>query len=36
MKKLLAFLKKETVLTAAWVLALGSIVLVPPDGGYRD
>lgn len=36
MKKLLAFLKKETVLTAAWVLALGSMVLVPPDGGYRD
>ena len=36
MKRILAYLKKETVLTVAWVLALASIVLVPPDGDYRD
>ena len=36
MKKILAYLKRETVLTVAWVLALASIVLVPPDGDYRD
>ena len=36
MKRALAFLKRETVLTVAWVLALVSMVLVPPDGGYRD
>ena len=36
MKRALAFLKRETVLTVAWVLALVSMVLVPPDSGYRD
>ena len=36
MKTILGFLKRETVLTVAWVLALASMVLVPPDGGYRN
>jgi len=36
MGKVLRFLKQETVLTVAWVLALASVALVPPDGGYRD
>ena len=34
MKKVLNFVKQETVLSVAWVLALVSMVLVPPDGGY--
>ena len=34
MQKALKFLKSETVLTAAWALALASMVLVPPDSGY--
>ena len=36
MKAVLHFLKQETVLTAAWALALISMVLVPPDGGYLN
>ena len=39
MQKVFKFLKSETVLTAAWALALASMVLVPPDssyGGYID
>ena len=34
MEKLLAWLKKEIVLTIAWVLAAATAFLVPPDGGY--
>ena len=36
MKHILNFLKNETVLAAAWVLALVTMFLVPPDGGYLD
>ena len=36
MKNIWNFLKSETVLAAAWVLALVTMVLVPPDGGYLD
>lgn len=36
MKAVVHFLKQETVLTAAWVLALVSMVLEPPDGGYLN
>lgn len=32
--KLISFLKNETVLCAAWALALVSMLLVPPDGAY--
>ena len=34
MKKVLEFLKKETVLSIAWLLALLSMLPVPPDGAY--
>ncbi|MBQ1750105.1 MAG: anion permease [Lachnospiraceae bacterium] len=34
MKKILFFMKRETVLTVAFVLALVSMFLVPPDRGY--
>lgn len=34
--KILHFLKEEVVLTAAWVLALLSMLFVPPDIGYID
>lgn len=34
MKKILTFLKKEIVLTAAWVLALCSMLIVPPQAAY--
>lgn len=34
MTKLKEFAKRETVLTAAWGLALGSMALVPPDKHY--
>ena len=36
MKRVLNILKNETVLAAAWVLALVTMFLVPPDGGYLD
>ena len=36
MKHILNFLKNETVLAAAWVLALVTMLLVPPDGGYLN
>jgi len=36
MKAMVNFFKRETVLTVAWALALVSMILVPPDGGYRD
>ena len=28
------FIKRETVLVVAWVLAVVSMFFVPPDGGY--
>lgn len=34
MKIILAWLKKELVLTIAWVLAIVTAFLVPPDGEY--
>ncbi len=34
MKKILFFMKRETVLTVAFVLALVSMFLIPPDRGY--
>jgi len=34
MEKIKAFVKKETVLSISWVLALASMALVPPDSGY--
>ena len=36
MRNIFAFLKREAVLSVAWLLALASMALVPPDGGYRD
>ena len=36
MKAIKAFVKKETVLSISWVLALASMALVPPDRGYGD
>ena len=36
MEKMKAFIKKETVLSISWVLALASMALVPPDSGYAD
>ena len=36
MKRVLNILKNETVLAAAWMLALVTMFLVPPDGGYLD
>ena len=35
-KQVLAWLKKEPVLTAAWVLAVVTAFLVPPDGAYIE
>ena len=35
-KRLTDFFRKEIVLTLAWVLALLSMLLVPPDRGYLD
>lgn len=34
MKKVLAFIKRETVLTVAWVLAILSTFFTPPDAAY--
>lgn len=34
--KIVEWMKKETVLVVAWVLALLSMLAVPPDGGYAD
>lgn len=34
--KILNFLKSEIVLAVAWVLALASMFLVPPDQAYPD
>lgn len=34
MSSFIRFLKQETVLVVAWVLALASMALVPPDGSY--
>ena len=34
MKSVLAYLKQETVLSVAWLLAFASMLLVPPDGTY--
>jgi len=36
MKRVLEFVKRETVLSVAWVLALASMVLVPPNCGYAE
>ncbi len=36
MKRVLLWLKKEVVLTVAWVLAIVTAFVVPPDGGYVD
>ena len=36
MRKVLDFFRRETVLAVAWALALASMALVPPDGGYLD
>jgi len=36
MAKLLHFLKQEIVLTIAWILALVSMVVIPPDKAYPD
>lgn len=34
MKKIWSFIKRDAVLTAAWVLAAVSAFIVPPDAGY--
>lgn len=34
MDSIIGFVKKEAVLTAAWVLAVASSFVVPPDAGY--
>lgn len=34
MKAFIVFLKKDAVLAAAWILALASMLLVPPDRSY--
>ncbi|MGE4276327.1 MAG: SLC13 family permease [Lawsonibacter sp.] len=34
MTKIKEFAKRETVLTVAWILALASMALIPPDGRY--
>lgn len=36
MAKIKEFIQKETVLAAAVVLALISMLIVPPDAGYAD
>lgn len=36
MKRVLGFLKKDIVLTAAWLLAAASAFLVPPSAAYID
>lgn len=36
MKKIISFIKRETVLSAALILALISACLVPPDAGYLN
>ncbi len=36
MKRIIAFVKKETVLSVACILALVSVFFVPPDPGYAD
>lgn len=36
MKKVLEFLKREVVMTVSAALALGSMLLVPPDAGYEE
>nr|MBP3597916.1 anion permease [Eubacterium sp.] len=36
MSKIIAFLKQETVLTVAVLLAILSLVVVPPDAGYME
>ena len=36
MKSIIAFIKKETVLSVAWILALVSAFMVPPSKNYMD
>ena len=36
MKRILQWLRGETVLVVAWLLALVTAVMVPPDAGYKD
>lgn len=36
MRKICSWIKSETVLVAAWLLALVSMVFVPPDEGYWE
>ncbi len=36
LKQILSFLRREVVLTVAWILALITMFLVPPDGQYPD
>ena len=33
---MIAFLKKETVLCVAWLLAIVSAFLIPPSAAYAD
>ena len=35
-EKIISFFKEETVLCAAWILAIFSMFLVPPDPKYMD
>lgn len=36
MQKIIGFIKKETVLTIAFVLAVGSMFITPPNAGYLE
>lgn len=36
MQKIIGFIKKETVLTIAFVLAAGSMLITPPNAGYLE
>ena len=36
MKKVMQFVKKETVLTISWIAAVVSAFFVPPGPGYLD
>lgn len=36
MKRIIDFIKKETVLAVAWLLALVSMFIIPPNKGYVD
>lgn len=36
LQKLIVFLRRETVLSIAWLLAAATAFLVPPDRAYLD